>query len=84
MRQVKKTGLSRESYIRALIMNRQPKEQPPADYLSVLKELRGIGRNMNQIALKANAIGFINASAYWDECKELEKAIGKLMEEVYS
>ncbi len=73
MKQVKRTGLSRESYIRALIMNRQPKEQPPVEYLSVLKELRRIGGNMNQIALRANAIGFIDATAYWKECKELEE-----------
>ena len=42
---VKKTGLSRESYIRHLINGLAPTDAPPPDHFSMMKELRQIGKN---------------------------------------
>jgi hypothetical protein len=58
--QVKKTGLSQEAFIRALIKGYEPKELPPLDYHAVIRELHAIGSNLNQIAAKANATGHID------------------------
>ena len=55
---VKKTGLSQETYIRTLLAGYAPKELPPPDYHSMMRELNAIGNSMNQIAARANATGF--------------------------
>lgn len=80
---VQKSGLSREAYMRGLIQKIRPKEQPPMDFYDVMRELRQISINMNQIALKANTLNLIDAP-YYSEChKELQAAIGKIMRTVY-
>ena len=61
---VKKTGLSQETYIRALLAGYAPKELPPPDYHSMMRELNAIGNSINQIAARANATGFFLAEEY--------------------
>lgn len=80
---VAKTGLSREAYLRSLIANTVPKELPPMDFYDVLRELRQVSINMNQIALKANTLNLIDAPFYSECHKELQAAIGKIMRTVY-
>ncbi len=38
--------------------------------------------NMNQIALKANMIGFINEEAYWENSRRLQEAISDLKRQI--
>ena len=76
---VAKTGLPREVYIRQVLAGKTPKVLPDKDYFTVIQELRHIGVNMNQIALKANSSNVINASAYWSCYRNLEKIIGDLV-----
>ena len=80
---VKKTGLSREAYLRLITKKIQPKELPSVDFHGVMKVLQQICNNMNQIAAKANTIGFVDNNAYWENVHELQKAIGALMEKAY-
>ena len=61
---VKKTGLSQETYIRTLLDGYVPKELPPPDYHGMMRELNAIGNSMNQIAARANATGFFLAEEY--------------------
>lgn len=75
---VKKTGLTRDAYIRMVLSGVQPRELPQQDYFEVLKILRQISINMNQIAIKANTIGFINADAYWENSRRLQETITEL------
>lgn len=49
-------GFSREAYIRALLDNHNPIPLPSDDLIEIIKQLRKIGTNLNQIAYKANAI----------------------------
>ena len=81
MKQVEKTGLSRENYIRALIEKSPIRERPPKEFFTLLEEMRRIGTNMNQIARQANSIGFIDTNAYWENVKALEDAISDIKEE---
>jgi len=78
MRRVKKSGLSRESYIRQIIDNLMPTDQPPPDYFAMMKELHAIGNNMNQIAQKAHLINAIDSQRYDEEIASLNKAILKI------
>ena len=55
------TGLSREEYARRLFLGATVKENPPADYGEILRELRCIGRNVDQILVKARSLGFIDS-----------------------
>ena len=80
---VGKTGLSRESYLRFLINNITPKERPPMQLFDVLKELRQINVNMNQIAMKANTLNLVDAPFYRSCHEKLQESVGKIMEAVY-
>ena len=78
----KKAGLSQSVYIRTLLAGYMPKETPPLDYYSLMKELKTIGNRMNQITEKANAIGFIDADAYVDNYDALWEMLLKINEAV--
>jgi len=71
----KKAGFSRESYLRTLINGYVPKELPPPDYYAMMRELLAIGRNLNQIAAKANATGHIDRTLFQYEANRLRKAV---------
>ena len=79
-----KCGLSRQSYLLSLLKNTPIKEQPSADYLAILKALERIGDNMNQIAAKANTLGYIDKVLYQKEAENLEKVIAELVRVAYS
>ena len=79
---VAKTGLTIQAYFRCLMRNIQPKEQPPVEFQEVLKNLRQINLNMNQIAVKANAIGFIDTAEYWKNVDAVQAAISEIKEAV--
>ena len=83
-RDVKKAGISREAYLRSLIRQMPLKEKPPMDLLEVLKNLQQINNNMNQVAVKANAKGFVDTASYWQNVRWLQEIISKLMEVIYS
>jgi hypothetical protein len=83
MKDVDKTGLTRDSYVRSLIQGHEPKELPPVEYHEVLKQLRQINNNLNQIAVVANVKGFIDTKAYWDNVEWLQKTVGEMMEVMY-
>lgn len=83
-RDVKKAGVSREAYLRSLIRKMPLKEKPPMDLVEVLKNLNQINHNMNQIAVKVNTKGFVDASSYWDNVRWLQETVSKLMEVIYS
>lgn len=82
-RDVEKSGLSREAYLRALIRNRPLKERPPVELGAVLRSLQQINNNMNQIALKTNAKGFVDTAAYWDNVRSLQDTVALLLKEMF-
>lgn len=72
---VKKSGLSREAYMRHLISGVIPKEAPSPDYHSMMRELHHIGNNLNQIALKAHNLNLIDAERYEKEVAAFKRAL---------
>lgn len=80
----KKCGLSQQAFLRSSIKNVRIKEQPSADYLTILKALERIGDNMNQIAAKANTLGYVDKVQYRKDADNLEKVIAELLRVAYS
>ena len=82
-RDVKKAGVSREAYLRSLIRKMPLKEKPSVDVIDILKNLQQINNNINQIAVKANAKGFVDTASYWENVRWLKDTVRKLMEVMY-
>ncbi len=58
--QVEKTGLSREVYLRKLIMCWEIRERPRRDCVELLQEVRGQSKLLNAIAQDALNQGFVD------------------------
>ena len=82
-RDVEKSGRSREAYLRALIRSRPLKERPSVELGAILKSLQQINNNMNQVALKANAKGFVDTAAYWENVRWLRDTVALLLKEMF-
>ena len=81
-RLVSASGLSRETYLRKLISGVVPRESPPPDFFSMMRELHYIGNNLNQIAMKAHALNVIDAKHYDDSVLLFEEAVQKILSAV--
>ncbi len=75
---VRKSGLSREAYIRQLLSGYIPRDAPPPDYFAMMRELHGIGRNLNQIAQKAHVLRVMDVQRYDLQVRQLEAAIRQI------
>ena len=64
-------------------MNVPLKELPSLNFENILKNLRQINNNMNQIALKANASGIIDARAYRENYARLQEQVGEIIRGIY-
>lgn len=78
-----RTGLSREAYIRKVLCDSVPKELPDSNFKDLLYQLRMIGNNIHQIAVKANSLHFIDAPEYRKNYEEIQSVIGKIIEVIY-
>ena len=83
-RDVQKAGVSREAYLRSLIRSMPLQEKPPKDVIDILRSLQQISNNMNQIAVKANAQGFVDTASYWENVRWLRETVSRLMEVIFS
>lgn len=59
-RLAKLSGLKLEPAVRSLIMGAQLRPRPPETWTAILRQLSGIGTNINQIAKVANTCGYIS------------------------
>lgn len=59
-RQVERSGLSREVFLRKLIMNKEIRERPVRDCVELLQEMRNQGRLVMAIAQDALNQGFVD------------------------
>jgi len=74
-KRVKKSGLSRESYLRHILGGLVPTDTPPPDYYSMMRELHAIGTNLNQIAQKAHVLKVLDVKRYDDNIIALHRAV---------
>lgn len=68
-----KCCLSEMALIRMLIKGFEPKEKPDDRFYEVMREMSSIGSNLNQLAAKANALGFIDAPMLKRESEKWNK-----------
>lgn len=81
-KKVKRSGLSRENYLRHLVNGVVPRDEPPPDYYAMMNQLYRIGTNLNQIAFKANALNVIEAEKYDEAYREYQKTVQLITEAV--
>ena len=74
------SGYSREAYIRSLLDGRIPRPMPPPAYHDMMRELHGIGNNLNQIAQKAHVLNVLDVARY-DSALRLFKDVVNRIEE---
>ncbi len=75
---VKRTGLSREAYLRHLIGGVVPQEIPPPDYFSFMERLYQVGNLLERISRQAQALGVVNTVQY----KEAVGQFHQLVEDI--
>ena len=79
---VKSIGISQEAYVRQAIMGKTPRDAPPPDYFSIMRELHKIGNNLNQIAQKAHTLSVIDVQKYDSDMRKFDKAVRLITEAV--
>lgn len=62
-------NISEAEYIRQLILGTKLKEKPDDRFYEVMKQMRAIGNNLNQIARVANSTGHISDNDYSAEAE---------------
>lgn len=82
LKQVKKSGVSQEVFLRHLINGVVPQEAPPPEYFNFMRELHSVGNNLNQIAQKAHILNVIDVKRYDESCRQLERIIREITETV--
>lgn len=54
-------GITETAVIRLLIRGYEPREKPDSSFYETMRKLSVIGNNINQLAVKAHSLGFIDA-----------------------
>lgn len=80
---VNECGLTKQKYLLMLISNRIPQPRPSSDFLEVIKQLRKIGNNINQLAVIANKNGSIDIMKFKKAMEDLNHEIVEIRKEVY-
>lgn len=78
-RKAKKAGMSEAALIRSLVSGYEPKAFPDDSFHDFMRQIAALGNSMNQIARKANALGFIDAPYY----KQQAELVAKFELDVY-
>ena len=79
----RKAGLSREGYCRRILNGATVKEAPSIDSMVMLRELKRIGYNLNEVLKKANAIGLIDVPEMRKSVTEIRQAV-KSIQDAYT
>ena len=75
---VKKSGLRREPYLRALIEGREVREAPTQEWRKLIGLLSGMGNNLNQLARHVHYTGQMNT----EEINKALEEIGDIFDHV--
>ena len=70
---VRKSGRTKEAFLREMVKGYQLCEKPDPEFYKMMRELSAIGNRINQLAVKANALGFIDTHKLNSELERLHK-----------
>ena len=76
--QVKTSGLSREEYLRSLILDKEIHPRPCTHHAELVRQISGLCNNANQLAKVANTYG----EASQQDIEEMTKLARQVWEEV--
>ena len=79
-KKAREAHMSREGFCRSILNGAEVKEAPPVDFTTMIWELRRVGSNINQLLVKANTVGFIDAPMLRKALDETHTVEDKLME----
>ena len=74
-------GHDKSKYLRLVIQWIAPIEPPPVEVKEFTRELRRLGVSMNQIAAKANSLGYVDEPEYRRCADEVMKLCGEIQKE---
>ena len=80
--QVEKSGLSREEYIRSLVMGGEVRARPCEHHTELLRKISGLCNNANQLAHRANSTGVAGQQSV-DEMTRVAKEAWREIKENY-
>lgn len=78
--QVKKSGFSREEYLRSMIMGAEVRAKPCEHHVDLLRKIAGLCNNANQLARVANTSGMAGPERV-EEMLRVAKETWKIVKE---
>ena len=72
-RKAELAGLTEMAVVRLLIRGYEPREKPDGRFYDAMQNLSAIGNNINQLAAKANTLGFVDAPQLKKEAERWHK-----------
>ena len=82
-KKARKTNYSREGFSRAVLNGVEVKEALSADTLLLLRELKRVGYNLDQLLKRANAIGLLDVPQL-RKALEDNRAVEKMIVDTYT
>ena len=79
----RRTGLSREGYCRRILNGAEVKEAPPVEVPVLIREVRRVGCNIDQILKRAISIGLLDVPQL-RKALEDNRAVEKLIVDTYT
>ena len=67
---VRKSGRSKEAFLRETVKGYRLCEKPDPEFYKMMRVLSAIGNRINQLVVKANALGFIDAPMLREEARK--------------
>lgn len=83
LKHVQECGMTKQTYLLFLIKNRIPQPRPSEDFQEVIRQLRRIGTNINQLTTVANKNGSIDILKFNKALEELNHQIIEIRKQVY-
>ena len=80
--QVKTSGLSREEYLRSLILDKEIHPRPCTHHAELVRKISGLCNNANQLAHRANSTGVAGQQSV-DEMLRVAKEVWREIKENY-
>ena len=65
-----RSGHSRQALLQSMVMGYRLCEKPDPEFYKIMRELSAIGNRINQLAAKANALGFVDTPMLNEEARK--------------
>ena len=70
---VKRSGRSKEALLRSMVKGYRLCEKPDPEFYQIMRELSAIGNRINQLAVKANTLDFVDTPMLREEVKKWQQ-----------